>query len=64
MESDRPQVTPEGWFPVVAPRYGEHYWQKAVLGNPHTTTAALEQLADRVLASQWLIHRINRRLRR
>ena len=38
-------------FLLSRPRYGGHYWLKAVLGNPHTTTAALEQLADRVLAS-------------
>ena len=33
-------------FLLSRPQYDGHHWLKAVLGNPHTTTEHLQQLAD------------------
>ena len=44
-EHTRSRLLREG-FLLSRPQYDGHHWLKAVLGNPHTTTEHLQQLAD------------------
>ena len=44
-ETTRSRLLREG-FLLSRPQYEGHHWLKAVLGNPHTTTEHLQQLAD------------------
>ena len=52
-EQTRQLLMREG-FLLSRPSYDGHHWLKVVLGNPHTTSSHLQQLAG--LISQQLTH--------